>query len=375
MLNSLNNDIRESRLEKHQQPPIDLDSDDDNIEEIETEDVEQEELDVRTKKAATISPENKNLCFWPTFHEDLTNLKHKNQYQGIPMGTLVAEKFKTRSAAAENLGNMDLNRDAVIQMVQKRGKCLVNFLKEGLSKKVFSAEDILVIEQGRTLLDLESLMEKVARFGAVQVSSTLFPKWFEASKFFEHDLEVIVSRTDYRSMFTEFLRKLEALHHKHEQKKSKQTPKQKVDQEKQKKKLVLQGLTSKEILGLFLNPVHNLYQDIETVLNILCRAAVSKSVESVVESWISTMENHAAGGRPLGQDRMEDECMISINGPSLVHCSSVVKAAHREYWNKAKREKEQDGHFVRTSEGIKQYTVSKVVDRLRSKEPRLPFMK
>ena len=153
-------------------------------------------------------------------------------------------------------------------------------------------------------------------------------------------------------MYLEFLRRLETLH---------AQPKS-------------NDLTSIEILGMFLDPHKNLFRDIETVLSFLCRAAVSKSVESVVESWISTLEKHAAGGRMLGQDRMEDECSIAINGPGLAQSKEIVKAAHTEYWSKAKRDNELDGHFVRRSEKMIPFTISKVIDKSRAEKPRLPFM-
>ena len=347
-----------------------LDSDeDDNIEEIMDEGSDEE----NTKEGKASGEEqstldDKSLCYWPTLHSDLLNLTQNNVYMGVPMGILVAEKFKTRSAHAQNTSNLDVKREEVIEKVEERAEKLVSYLLKGLSAKVFSPEDIIVIEHTRTLLDLEAVMDKVAMFGAVQVSNTMFHKFFEASKFFDHNLELEVRTTDYRSMFTEFLRRLETLHQQQKKRKHREPT-------LQKKKVRKGGvLNSKEILSIFLDPVNNIYKDIETLLNILCRAAVSKSVESVVESWISQSEKHASGGRPLGQERMEDEAMISINGPKVAHCASVVQAAHTEYWSRAKRSKERDGHFLRRSEQIKQYTVSKVIDNMRSEKPKLPFM-
>jgi len=47
-------------------------------------------------------------------------------------------------------------------------------------------------------------------------------------------------------------------------------------------------------------------------------------LESVVESWVSIMEHHINSVRSLTQDRLEQECMVAINGPVEVQCKSVV---------------------------------------------------
>ena len=81
-----------------------------------------------------------------------------------------------------------------------------------------------------------------------------------------------------------------------------------------------------ELLKIFLKPENlHLYQDIEMVMSVMARAALIISVESVVESWISTMEHHASQRRDLGEMHLHEEMVIAINGPSLVHCDAVVQ--------------------------------------------------
>ena len=80
-----------------------------------------------------------------------------------------------------------------------------------------------------------------------------------------------------------------------------------------------------ELLELFLHPEFNMFKDIEAVVSVLVRASLLISVESVVESWISTMEHHASQRRTLGEMLLHEEMVIAINGPILVYYDSIVK--------------------------------------------------
>ena len=83
-----------------------------------------------------------------------------------------------------------------------------------------------------------------------------------------------------------------------------------------------------DLLELFLVPENkHLYQDNEAIISVMVRSSLLISVESVVESWISTMEHHASQRRTLGEMLLHEEMVISINGPSLVHCDSVAQVS------------------------------------------------
>ena len=61
-------------------------------------------------------------------------------------------------------------------------------------------------------------------------------------------------------------------------------------------------LPDKDLLEIFLQPENvHLYQDIETVMSVMVRAALLNSVESIVESWISTMEHHSSQRRTMSE--------------------------------------------------------------------------
>ena len=123
-------------------------------------------------------------------------------------------------------------------------------------------------------------------------------------------------------------------------------------------------LKSMNLLQLLLDPKVKLYQSIETLLSILCRAALSMCVESVVESWVSIMEHHSSKRRPLSEDSMVEEVVIAINGPEVVHCEEVVKESIRTMM------REDNIHFVRRSDNVKPWIISKSVDNLRRFVPK-----
>ena len=96
--------------------------------------------------------------------------------------------------------------------------------------------------------------------------------------------------------------------------------------------LANKDLSDIDLLELFLKPENqNLYQDIEGVMSSMVRAALLISVESVVETWISTMEHHASQRRTLGEMLIHEEMVIAINGPSPVHCNSITQVTTRVF--------------------------------------------
>ena len=133
-------------------------------------------------------------------------------------------------------------------------------------------------------------------------------------------------------------------------------------------------ISSLDILGQFLSSNGKLSKDVETVLGIIARAAVCTAVESIVESWVSIVEHHSPSTRVLSQDRLEDEAMVSINGPELPHADPVIKEALRAYWQGSKNKGNTGGHFIRRSNNIKSYKVSGAVDSIINKPPKQAFM-
>lgn len=94
--------------------------------------------------------------------------------------------------------------------------------------------------------------------------------------------------------------------------------------------------TSMDILILLLATEAKRYQGCELVMDIITRAATLMSVESEVESWISVLEHHSNKRRPLGDESIQSELMIALNGPKVQHCQGVVEEAMETYWRRTK---------------------------------------
>ena len=134
-------------------------------------------------------------------------------------------------------------------------------------------------------------------------------------------------------------------------------------------------LTSMEVLRMLLATQTELFKGCEAVIDILIQAALSISVESIVESWISVIEHHSSKSRPLGEDSLDAEMMIALNGPSIVHSSGIVKESMSTYWKQFENANLHGGHFFRRGTGsIKLYKVSKAVDALNSEPVKCKFM-
>ena len=67
--------------------------------------------------------------------------------------------------------------------------------------------------------------------------------------------------------------------------------------------------------------------------------------------------------------------MIACNGPPVQHSMSVVEGAMTRHWMKALRVKDRGGHFIRRSENVKSFLVSKAVDAVSKKAFVDPIMK
>ena len=159
-----------------------------------------------------------------------------------------------------------------------------------------------------------------------------------------------VSPTDLKSQYRKFLDKIEEL--------IKPMP---------SKDFI--ALKSSCIIKKFLSSKAALFKDIELVLHAVTVAATIMSVESVCESLTSKYEYHNNKRRPISEETAHHEMNISVNGPLPTKCDSVIKNALNKFF-----EKQSDWHFLRKSHNIKEWFVSKTVDKLMSKNSSLPFM-
>lgn len=292
------------------------------------------------------------FCLWPSYHTAVREVLSKGEFRRIPMGQLLPDTTRTREGRRQGADNMLLDTDKVILNTNKRAVNVVDFLYSGLNEVVYTSEEKNIISHVRTLTDLKSAISRVARFGAAQTSSLNWRRFLEAAKFFEPEIVCMYTADELRYMFREFYRRLEEM----------------------SKTADISKISSLDILGQFLSSNGKLSKDVEPVLGIIARAAVCTAVESIVESWVSIVEHHSPSTRVLSQDRLEDEAMVSINGPELTHADPVIKEALRAYWQGSKNKGNTGGHFIRRSNNIKPYKVSGAVDSIVNKPPKQAFM-
>ncbi len=47
---------------------------------------------------------------------------------------------------------------------------------------------------------------------------------------------------------------------------------------------------------------------------------------------VSMYEHHFDSTRNMGEDNVNEEFFIAVNGPNLAHCNSVMEEAMNKYW-------------------------------------------
>ena len=307
-------------------------------------------LDLADKRWREVQEE---LCCWPRFHEDINKGLDAGTYQGLPMGMVRPEEYRTRAGDKVNKEWLQVDLLGVVVKVEKRAEELVTFLLERLKEKVYTIKDVEVVEKSRILLDVRSQAEKVRERGAGQVSSLGYKTFRAAATYFEPRLDLRLDPDDLKLQWRKYNELLEDLI----------TKKPNAD--------------SMTFIKMMIDPGKELYHGIQGVLSVMVQALVTRGgVESVCESMVSVVEAHTPASRViLKQERLEDEVMVAWNGEDVYHCEPVVREALKSYWSKSKLlATREGGHFVRRGEDIRSYAVSEAIDFQAKKPPKLPYM-
>jgi hypothetical protein len=153
------------------------------------------------------------VCKWRTLHGDVRETLQKSTYRGLPVGCLVEEGFKTRVGVDHNRRTKLLNIESVIKMVVKRAIDVVTYLHNGLEQKVYTKQDIRLIENIRRLLDLQALARSVSQHGAATVAALRWKSFLEAATYMSssrgEEITDSVSEDELRLQHKDFLAKLE----------------------------------------------------------------------------------------------------------------------------------------------------------------------
>ena len=251
----------------------------------------------------------REVCSWPTFHTDIETLKETGKIVHVLQGQLVTDPIKDTRIGRKNRAAIRLlNEDDIIEVVQKRGRDIVSHLSSRLEQKVYRVEDIKAIKNSRVLLGARDLLLSVKSKGAATIANLTCERFLKSAVEVDNRLLERIEEEAFKTQYREYLRRLESL------------------------AITVPGvrdMSDMDLLELFLKPENTqLYEGAETVMSVMVRAALMISVESVVESWISVMEHHASQRRTLGEMLLHEEMVIAVNGPSMVHCDSIVQVTY-----------------------------------------------
>ena len=123
----------------------------------------------------------------------------------------------------------------------------------------------------------------------------------------------------------------------------------------------------KQILIQLFDEKLKLYQDIQLVLHIVSYAATKSSVESVIESIVSSYEYASDTRKGFKEESINDVFEIISNGPSPTNCDKIVETALDNYF---KNKQNKSWHFITE----KVFKKSETILRLEQLKPSLPFM-
>ena len=200
-------------------------------------------------------------CQWPILHLDLEEIKTLGSYRSIPIAQSYGEEIHTRMGERRAARNVqDERQGIVIVKAQQDLQKLVQRMNEDLSNHVYDESDKSMLKTLRPIIDLRSLALKVKQKGAALVLALDGEQFTKVSKQLATNIGDVPD-SEIRIQFRNFIRKLET----------------------HVAQLSEEDLSSIELIKVFLATERKLYVDIEMVMHVICVAAASMSVESVIE--------------------------------------------------------------------------------------------
>ena len=151
------------------------------------------------------------LCVWPSLHGDTREVLGKGKYRGVVLGQLRQDVARTRAGSQVTKEWLGEDRTSVVERVSRRAEDMVTFLLDGLSSKVYSEEQRILVDNTRRLLDLRSSAAKLKIHGAAHVSNLGWLGLKEAVLSVEDGIFERVTEEEMRLQYREFNRRLKAL--------------------------------------------------------------------------------------------------------------------------------------------------------------------
>ena len=276
--------------------------------------------------------ETAKQCQWPEFHSATSTLRSTGEIKGVLViderevrgrMTCAAATASTSAASASTQEDESAEVDpltAIIQQVSHQLQNLADKLAAGLKDDVYKEEDEQLVANSKTICDLSTLQQAVNNDGTTKVVATSSLHYIQA-----------IRRLPVRSLA--------------------KVPDDVLIQQFNKLCMHLENLPSatdsKDIIKALFKLESGLYKGTEMILHAVTVAAVSISVESILESLVSRYEGQFDKTRTLLEERGLAEMEEATNGPNLGHCDDVVKSAMNMYWS-SRKSTNLKWHFVKT---------------------------
>ena len=257
------------------------------------------------------------VCSWPLLHKFIRQYKKDFHVCGVLVPNLEADPPRpgTRQGLQHMLMDRNQGEGGLLRKISENAKAVAAYLYKEL-EEVYNAEDRRMIKSIREVLDLKAILDQIQDVGAPATAALRTNAFLRAAQHIDPDMyKHCEFRTEWREQHQHFLETLQSINS--EVKNS-------------------SSLSSMDILVLMLNTEAKRYQGCQLIMHIVTQAATIKSVESVVESWISRLEAHDRKERSLTEDSCQTELMIAVNGPLVQHCRGVVEEAMGAYWRQTR---------------------------------------
>jgi hypothetical protein len=293
---------------------------------------------------------NKDKCFWPYLHGNLTNITELSSFRGIPLVSPSSERAcLKRSLDHYSIQEQQTPLTSDKDQIFKKLNVLAKRVGTDLIDSVYDSKAKTTLTNLRILCDIKGLKTNIDRRGTTLTYSLTVGKFMKAARIISTIIDEI-PESQLLEQYKMYLQKLAGLENK---------------------------LQSLDYLKLLLSTKSRHFEGCQAILHVICTGATFFGVESILESYVSMHEHRINLNRAgkINEERHSQELNIYINGPPVHLSRSIIKEAMNRYWHdKTFANRTKEWHFTRTTSDVKNYLVSKVVDRHRRESCSLPFM-
>ena len=292
--------------------------------------------------------EGNRQCLLKHFHSSVKSLQADGSIQSIPIIDNLPVQAAGLSSSTRSQGRRDKSLGSLLvhnpasALVQERLKHFGNSLHKDFEDNTYNMDHRDIINTTRDILDFECFVNemKEQELSSDIYSANTFPRFRNAAKALHVPCLEAIKDEVILHQYRAFMRILVKL------------------TDKSKK------VDPKQILVQLFDEKENHYQDIQLILHIASCAATKSSVESVMESIVSSYEYASDSRKGFKEESINDVFEIISNGPSPTNCDKIVTTALDNYFKKQK------WHFI-TDRVFKK---SETILRLEQQRSSLPFM-